>query len=51
MEDNIIYQHINKHAVEDTETAQEGNYRVVRFIGGDKDILKIIKELIKDKYK
>lgn len=51
MEDNIIYMHTTKQAVEGTETAQEGNYRIVRFIGGDKDILKIIKELIKDKYK
>lgn len=50
MEVNTIYYHKSKSASDSLEMAHNKDYRVVTFIGGDKDILDIIKELIKTKY-
>ena len=47
MEKKTIFIHREKHE-ENNETDQE--YRVVTFINGNKDIMQIIKELIKNKY-
>ena len=48
MEKRTIYIHKSK---DDTlHNNSDSEYRVVTFIGGNKDIKKIIKELIKDKY-
>lgn len=50
MEIRTIYQHTSKHCSERLEKGHRKDCRVVTFIGGDKDILSIIKELIKTKY-
>lgn len=50
MEVRTIYQHKPKHCSETLKNAHRKDYRVVTFIGGDRDILDIIKELIKTKY-
>ena len=48
MEKRTIYIHKSKDDTPYNNTNNE--YRVVTFIGGNKDIKKIVKELIKDKY-
>ena len=47
MEKRTIYIHKTKNELSNNNN---GEYRTVNFIGGDKDIMHIIKELIKDKY-
>lgn len=49
MEKRTIYIHKTKD--DNTHRDINSEYRVVSFIGGNKDIIQIIKELIKDKYK
>ncbi len=48
MEKSTIYIHKSKN---DTKVIDSNEYRVVTFIGGDTDILQIIKQIIKEKYK
>ena len=50
MEIRTIYQHTSKHCSERLKNAHRKDYRVVTFIGGDNDIVDIIKKLIKTKY-
>ena len=49
MEKRTIYIHKAKN--DDSQSNTNTEYRTVSFIGGNKDIMQIIKELIKDKYK
>ena len=48
MEKRTIYIHKSKE--DKLQQNTNGEYRTVAFIGGNKDILSIIKDLIKDKY-
>lgn len=48
MEKKTIYIHKSKN---DPKVIDSNEYRVVTFIGGDTDILQIIKQIIKEKYK
>lgn len=48
MEKKTIYIHKSKN---DSKVITNNEYRVVTFIGGDTDIIQIIKQLITDKYK
>ena len=48
MEKRTIYIHKSKN--EQKASTNNNEYRTVTFIGGSKDILSIIKDLIKDKY-
>lgn len=48
MEKKTIYIHKSKN---DSKATISNEYRVVTFIGGDTDILQIIKQIIKEKYK
>lgn len=48
MEKKTIYIHKSKN---DSKTTTNNEYRVVTFIGGNTDIIQIIKQLITDKYK
>lgn len=50
MEVRTIYRHKSKDASDSLEMAHNKDYRVVTFVGGDRNILDIIKELIKNKY-
>jgi hypothetical protein len=47
MEKRTIYIHKSKQ--DNTPIKKENDYRTVTFIGGNKDIITIIKELIKDR--
>lgn len=48
MEKKTIYIHKSKN---DPKVIDSNEHRVVTFIGGDADILQIIKQIIKEKYK
>lgn len=48
MEKKTIYIHKSKY---DLKIIASNEYRVVTFIGGDTDIIQIIKQIIIDKYK
>lgn len=47
MEKTTIYIHTTK---ENLQNQKNDKYRTVNFIGGNKDMIDIIKKLIKDKY-
>lgn len=47
MEKKTIFIHREKHEINNDTTKE---YRLVTFINGNRDIMQIIKELIKDKY-
>lgn len=47
MEKTTIYIHTTKEDLQDQKNTQ---YRIVNFIGGNKDMIDIIKKLIKYKY-
>ena len=48
MEKRTIYIHKSKE--DNMPNNKDKEYRIVTFIGGGKDIMSIIKDLIKDKY-
>lgn len=48
MEKRTIYIHKTKN--DNLQHHENDEYRTVTFIGGNKDIMQIIKELLKDKY-
>lgn len=47
MEKKTVFVHSTKPSIKNN---QNNEYRIVTFIGGNKNILDIIKELIKNKY-
>lgn len=47
MEKRTIFVHNTKDKLKDN---RNNEYRVVTFVGGNKNILDVIKDLIKDKY-
>ena len=47
MEKRTIFIHREKNEINDDSSKE---YRIVTFINGNKDIMQIIKELIKNKY-